>query len=47
MEACKSQEPELLPTPDDPAHTQACFLDEDVKRREAEKLLAGTMAEAS
>ena len=47
MEACKSQEPGLLPTPSDPAHTQACLLDEDVKRREAEKLLAGTMAAAS
>ena len=47
MEACKSQEPGLLPTPNDPEHTQACLLDEDVKRREAEKLLAGTMAAAS
>ena len=44
MEACKSQEPGLLPTPNDPGHTQACLLDEDVKRREAEKLLAGTLA---
>ena len=44
MEVCKAQEPELVSIPADPAHTQACFLDEDVKRREAEKLLAGTMA---
>jgi peptide/nickel transport system ATP-binding protein len=47
MDRCKSEVPELLPTPDNPAHKQACFLDEDVKRREAEKLLAGTMAAAS
>ena len=28
-------------------HLQACHLDEDTKRREAEKLLEGTLAEAS
>jgi len=44
MEACKSQEPPLGAIPSDPTHLQACLLDEDVKRREAEKLLAGTLA---
>jgi peptide/nickel transport system ATP-binding protein len=47
MDRCKAEEPELVSTPADPAHMQACFLDEDVKKREADKLLAGTMAEAS
>ncbi len=44
MEACKSKEPPLVAIPSDPTHLQACLLDEDVKQREAERLLTGTMA---
>src|SRR5437899_280698 len=48
MSICKSEEPQLRPVPgDDPAHTQACHLDQDTKDREVAKLLSGTLAEAS
>jgi peptide/nickel transport system ATP-binding protein len=47
MEVCTQREPELLPISDDPDHLQACHLDEETKDREAAKLLAATMAEAS
>src|SRR2546421_1242611 len=47
MSICKTEEPQLMPAGDDPDHTQACHLDQATKDREAEKLLAGTMAEAS
>jgi peptide/nickel transport system ATP-binding protein len=47
MDVCKTKDPELVSTQRDPAHLQACHLDEDTKDREAEKLLAATMAEAS
>ncbi len=44
---CKSEEPVLAPTSQSPDHLQACHLAEETKNREAEKLLAATMAEAS
>jgi peptide/nickel transport system ATP-binding protein len=47
MDVCRSVDPELLEVPGEPGHLQACHLDEETKRREAEKLLAGTLAEAS
>jgi peptide/nickel transport system ATP-binding protein len=47
MNICKQQEPELRPVSDEPEHLQACHLDEQTKDREAAKLLAGTLAEAS
>jgi peptide/nickel transport system ATP-binding protein len=47
MNICREKEPELLPISDDPGHLQACHLDEQTKDREAEKLAAGTLAEAS
>jgi peptide/nickel transport system ATP-binding protein len=47
MSICKTVEPELLPAGDERDHVQACHLDVDTKDREAAKLLAGTMAEAS
>jgi peptide/nickel transport system ATP-binding protein len=47
MDVCKTKEPELVPTQRYPLHLQACHLDEDTKDREADKLIAGTMAEAS
>ena len=37
----------LKPVPGDPEHLQACHLDEETKQREADKVLAQTMAEAS
>ncbi len=46
MNICKEQEPQLLPVSDDGDHLQACHLDEETKDREAQKLLAGMMAEA-
>ena len=47
MNVCKEQEPELRPISNDPGHLQACHLDEQTKDREAAKLLAGTLVEAS
>jgi peptide/nickel transport system ATP-binding protein len=47
MDICKTTVPELTPISDDPDHVQACHLDEATKDREAQKVLAGTLAEAS
>src|SRR5437588_3431831 len=47
MGICKTVEPELLPAGDERNHVQACHLDVATKDREAAKVLAGTMAEAS
>jgi peptide/nickel transport system ATP-binding protein len=47
MNVCKQEEPRLLPISDEADHLQACHLDEQTKDREAAKLLAGTLAEAS
>jgi peptide/nickel transport system ATP-binding protein len=47
MNVCKTVEPELAPALGDPSHVQACHLDPETKEREAAKLLAGTMAEAT
>jgi peptide/nickel transport system ATP-binding protein len=47
MTICKEVDPELVPAGEDPGHLQACHLDEETKTREAAKLLAGMMAEAS
>src|SRR2546421_1032106 len=46
MDVCKTTEPLLAPVSDDSDHLQACHLDEETKDKEAEKLLAGTLAEA-
>ncbi len=46
MNVCATEVPPLEPISDDPGHLQACHLDEATKDREAEKLLAATMAEA-
>jgi peptide/nickel transport system ATP-binding protein len=43
---CKEEDPALLPVPGHDEHLQRCFLDEETKEREAQKLLAGMMAEA-
>src|SRR5437764_764203 len=47
MDICKKEDPPLKPVTDDPAHLAACHLDEATKDREAQKLLAGTLAEVS
>ena len=47
MSVCRAEEPMLEPVPGNSEHLQACHLDEETKRREAEKLLASTIAEAS
>jgi len=45
MNVCRTEEPRLLPVPGADGHLQACHLDEETKQREAEKLLASTLAE--
>src|SRR4051812_6189855 len=47
MPICREADPDLAPVSTDPGHLQACHLDEETKNREAAKLLAGMMAEAS
>jgi len=47
MDICLQTEPELKQVSDDSGHLQRCHLDEATKDREAAKLLAGTLAEAS
>jgi peptide/nickel transport system ATP-binding protein len=47
MDICKSVDPELRPISDDAEHLQACHLDEATKDREAQRLLAGMMAESA
>jgi oligopeptide/dipeptide ABC transporter ATP-binding protein len=47
MNICKAEDPPLVPVPDEPEHLDACHLDQATKDREAQKLLAGMMAEAS
>src|SRR5436190_1614865 len=44
MEICRQKEPELAPIPADPAHRTRCHLDQATKDREAERLLAGSLA---
>jgi peptide/nickel transport system ATP-binding protein len=47
MAICRTEDPPLEPVPGIDDHRAACHLDEETKRREADKLLEGTMAEAS
>jgi peptide/nickel transport system ATP-binding protein len=47
MEICKTEVPRLRSSQHDAAHRDACHLDQDTKDREAAKLAASTMAEAS
>jgi peptide/nickel transport system ATP-binding protein len=47
MDICKQENPPLARVSGDDGHFAACHLDEDTKDREAAKLLAGTIAEAS
>jgi hypothetical protein len=47
MDICKQVEPDLDPSASDADHFTRCHLDQDVKDREAAKLAAGVLAEAS
>jgi peptide/nickel transport system ATP-binding protein len=47
MDVCRSAVPQLEPVPGNATHLQACHLDAETKQREADKVLAQTMAEAS
>jgi peptide/nickel transport system ATP-binding protein len=47
MEVCKNEEPQLKSVTNEPHHLQACWLDEQTKDREAQKLLSGSLAEVS
>jgi peptide/nickel transport system ATP-binding protein len=47
MPICNEKHPELAQVANDTEHTTACHLDQETKDREAAKLLAGMMAEAS
>ncbi len=47
MNICKEVDPELVQAGDEVGHLQSCHLDEETKNREAAKVLAGMMAEAS
>ena len=44
MEVCKQKVPELQGVSTDPAHEQACFLDEETKAAQVARLQAGSMA---
>ena len=47
FDRCRRELPELVPTLSDPPHTQACFLDEETKLREARRVLAAFDPEAA
>jgi oligopeptide/dipeptide ABC transporter ATP-binding protein len=47
MSICRTEDPPLEPVPGIEGHLAACHLDEETKRREAQKLLEATVAEAS
>ena len=47
MNICRTEEPRLAPVPGADGHLQRCHLDEETKQREAAKLLAATLADAS
>ena len=46
MDICRQKLPELRGVTGDTGHSQACFLDEETKDREAARLLAATLAGA-
>jgi hypothetical protein len=47
MDVCKRVEPNLEQTQGADDHFNRCHLDQDVKDREAAKVLSGALAEAS
>ncbi len=47
MDVCKRENPALAPSGHDPAHLQACHLEQETKDREAAKLLAGMLGSAA
>jgi peptide/nickel transport system ATP-binding protein len=46
FEACRLERPPLRPSPGDPAHADACLLDDPIKLREGRRTLRGPLAEA-
>ena len=47
MEICRGEPPQLNPAPTDANCLDACYLDEETKAREADRLLAEMMADIS
>ena len=47
FDRCKKELPELVPSPHEPMHLQACYLDDATKQREAERTLAAFAVEAT
>jgi peptide/nickel transport system ATP-binding protein len=45
MDVCKRDHPELKPTAGEPAHLQACWLDQETKDEQAARVLAGILGE--
>src|SRR5579862_3618905 len=43
MSICRETEPLLIPAPDEPAHLQACHLDEATKEREGARIVSGML----
>jgi peptide/nickel transport system ATP-binding protein len=43
MSICRETEPLLMPAPHEPAHLQACHLDDATKEREAAKIVSGML----
>jgi peptide/nickel transport system ATP-binding protein len=47
MDRCKREHPELAPAEHDPAHLQACWLDQETKDRQAARVLQTVTGEAA
>jgi peptide/nickel transport system ATP-binding protein len=47
MDVCKADHPELAPTEGEPDHLQACWLDQETKDREGERILTAMTGEAA
>ena len=47
FDRCKQELPEAVPSPTDPDHLQACFLDDATKQREAARTLSAFASEAT
>jgi peptide/nickel transport system ATP-binding protein len=47
MEVCKGEQPQLVAAPGSSEHLDRCYLDDETKQREAEKLLATMTAEVA
>jgi peptide/nickel transport system ATP-binding protein len=47
LDVCRAEQPALVPAAGDPAHLQACWLDQETKDREAARVLAGLIGEVA